>query len=416
MRPRLSAWMLSAASACACLLAARTAFTEPVLFLSTQLTPVSEAAMMRQVILKDHPDTVDFEPFDRAVFYAKVMGLAANPAGSAVLGGVQEDFDNLRGSDALAGLDAVLPRLSARVFLTGLAERGRLGTNTTWFIPWMQATYLMAANKRALPYLPKGADVNRLSYDELEEWAANMYRASGRGRLGFPVGSKGLMQRFLQGFLCPSFTGSMGGGFSGPSAVNMWGYLRDLWRYVDPSSLITNRMDEALLNGGVWVAWDHTARLLEAFKRKPNEFIAFPAPVGPKGRGFISVLAGLGAPKGSVGPETERLVEYLTRPDVQVKAMESVGFLPVVEIGRNEKLTPGLSEIVRAAGEQLKSAGAIISSVPLRTADAGRSFDLVYTVAFSRIVLRRLDIPTVMERQERLLRAIEAGVQDGAPR
>jgi multiple sugar transport system substrate-binding protein len=364
--------------------------------------------MMRQVILKDYPGAVGFEPYDRAVYNAKVTGIASSPAGPVVLGGVQEDFDNLRGTDALAGMDAVRQRLSARVFLPGLAERGKLGTDATWFIPWMQATYLMAANRRALPYLPKGADLNRLGYDELEEWAANMYRASGRGRLGFPAGSKGLMQRFLQGFLCPSFTGGMTGGFSGASAVDMWGYLRDLWRYVDPSSLITNRMDEALLNGGVWVAWDHTARLLEAFKKKPDDFIAFPAPVGPRGRGFISVLAGLGAPRGSSGPETEALIEYLTRPEVQVKTMESVGFLPVVETGRTDWPSKGLSAIVQAAVEQLKSPNAIISSVPLRTADAGRSFDLVYTVAFSRIVLRRLPIPPVLERQEKLLRTMEA--------
>jgi multiple sugar transport system substrate-binding protein len=414
MRRLRARTILLAASVCAWTLATPAASAEPVLFLSTQLTPVTEATMMRQVILKNYSGTVSFEPYDRAVYNAKVAGIAGSPAGPVVLGGVQEDFSNLRGSGALAGIDAAEPRLSARVFLPGLAERGKLGTDTTWFIPWMQATYIMAANRRALPYLPRGADLNRLSYDELEEWAANMYRVTGKGRLSFPVGSKGLMQRFLQGYLYPSYTGSMTGGFAGTYAVIMWGYLRDLWQYVDPSALITNRMDEALLNGEVWVAWDHTARLLEAFKRKPDEFIAFPAPVGPKGRGFISVLAGLGAPKGSLGTETEALMEYLTRPEVQVKTMESVGFLPVVEIGRNDGLSKGLSAIMQAAVEQLKSPDAIVSSLPLRTADAGRSFDLVYTVAFSRIVLRRLDISTILARQEKMLRAIEAETPPGA--
>ena len=172
--------------------------------------------------------------------------------------------------------------------------------------------------------------------------------------------------------------------FASPAAVTMWQYLRDLWKYVAHSSLISNRMDEALLNGEVWVAWDHSARLLEAFNKQPDEFVAFPAPIGPRGRGFISVLAGLGVPKGSSSAAAEKLIEYLTRPAVQVKTMESVGFLPVVEISRNEKLSKGLAALVQAAVEQLSSPDAILSSVPLRSAEAekelrprvyGRLFD-----------------------------------------
>jgi len=389
------------------LLPLRRAFADPILFLSTQLTPVTEAALMRQEILKDFPASVDFEPYDRPVFSTRVMDLVSNPGGSVVLGGLREDFLGLYRAGVLENVDALWTKLSDRTFLPGLAGRRMFGTDNTYFVPWMQATYLMAANKIALQYLPKGANLNRLSYDELKEWAATMYRATGKGMLGFPVGPKGLMQRFVQGFLYPSFTGSMSDDFSGPAAVSMWQYLRDLWKYVAHSSPISNRMDEALLNGEVWVAWDHTARLLEAFDKQPDDFVAFPAPIGPSGRGFISVLAGLGVPKGSSSAAAEKLIEYLTRPLVQVKTMESVGFLPVVEISRNEKLSKGLYALVQAAAEQLRSPDAILSSVPLRSADAGRSFDLVYTVAFSRIVLRNLSIQEVLERQDKMLRQIE---------
>ena len=40
---------------------------------------------------------------------------------------------------------------------------GRLGTNKQLYIPWMQATYIMVANKQALQYLPKGANINALT-------------------------------------------------------------------------------------------------------------------------------------------------------------------------------------------------------------------------------------------------------------
>jgi multiple sugar transport system substrate-binding protein len=385
----------------------RTAHADPILFLSTQLTPITEATLMRQAILKDFSQSVDFEPYDRDVYYARVANLVSNQGGVAVVGGLQEEFRRLYRAGALESVDALWPKLTERTFLPGLSGRRMFGTDHTYFVPWMQATYLMAANKIALQYLPKGAILNRLSYDELKEWAANMFRATGKGKLGFPVGPKGLIQRFLQGFLYPSFTGSVSDGFNSQPAVSMWQYLRDLWKYVARSSLISNRMDEALLNGEVWVAWDHTARLLEAFQKQPDEFVAFPAPIGPSGRGFISVLAGLGVPKGSSSAAGEKLIEYLTRPVVQVKTMESVGFLPVVEISKDEKLSKGLSAVMQAAGEQLSSPNAILSSVPLRSADDGRSFDLVYTVTFSRIVLRNLSIQEVLERQEKILREIE---------
>lgn len=389
----------------------RTASAEPILFLSTQLTPLPEAAKMRQVILRDFPQSVDFEPYDRAVYNARVMSHVAKPAGIVVLGGVQEDFLSLYRAGALASMDALWGKLSARSFLPALERRRKIGTDHTYFVPWMQATYLMAANRLALQYLPKGANLSRLSYDDLKVWAANMYRSTGKGKLGFPVGPKGLMTRFLQGNLYPSFTGSMTDGFGGPAAVAMWQYLRELWQYVTPSSLILNRMDEALLNREVWVAWDHTARLLEAFKKQPDEFVAFPAPVGPSGRGFISVLAGLGVPKGSSNAGADELIEFLTKPSVQVETMESVGFLPVVEISRNAKLSKGLAALVHATLEQVSSPDAILSSVPLRAADAGKSFDLVYAVAFSRIVLRKLDTQLVLERQEQKLREIENNVR-----
>ena len=38
----------------------------------------------------------------------------------------------------------------------------------------MQATYIMAANKKALEFLPEGADLNAMTYDQLIAWSKNM--------------------------------------------------------------------------------------------------------------------------------------------------------------------------------------------------------------------------------------------------
>lgn len=383
------------------------AFAEPVLFLSTQLAPIPEATAMRDLILKDFPNPVEFDPYDdRDVYAARVLALLSRAGGTTVLGGLQDDFLGLYRRGALEDIRTAASKLTERTFLPRFAGRGAFGADGTYFIPWMHATYLMAANKRALRYLPKGANLKRLSYEELLEWAAALRQATGAERLGFPAGSKGLMVRFLQGYLYPSFTGSMTEDFSGPEALAMWQYFRDLWQYVDRSSVTTNRMDRALLNGDVWLAWDHCARLLQAFKERPDQFVAFPAPVGPKGRGMLSVLAGLGVPRGSGSRASEELIEYLTRPGVQARTMESVGFMPVVDVGGSSEISRGSGILIRAAMDQLGSPEAIFSTVPLREANAARGFNLAYLVAFSQIVLRGFSIQVVLEKQERFLRGV----------
>ena len=55
-------------------------------------------------------------------------------------------------------------------------------------------------------------------------------------------------------------------------------------------------MQEPLLTGEVWVAFDHIARLADAFNQRPDDFVAFPAPAGPTGRGFMPVIAGIADP------------------------------------------------------------------------------------------------------------------------
>src|ERR1700719_928123 len=46
----------------------------------------------------------------------------------------------------------------------------------------------MVANKAALPYLPAGADINTLSYDELAAWAGTIQQKTGKPLLDFPAG------------------------------------------------------------------------------------------------------------------------------------------------------------------------------------------------------------------------------------
>ena len=57
--------------------------------------------------------------------------------------------------DALAPLDDLAGRLAGRGIPDPLLTLGKFGTAHQLYIPWMQAGYIMVANKQALPYLPK---------------------------------------------------------------------------------------------------------------------------------------------------------------------------------------------------------------------------------------------------------------------
>src|SRR6185503_13897908 len=147
-----------------------------------------------------------------------------------------------------------------------------LGGTTPKFVPWMQATYIVAVNKQALQWLPPGADVRELTYDQYLAWARAAQAAAGRPVFGIPAGPKGLFYRFTQGYLLPSFTGGQVTTFRGADAEAAWTYMADLWAATAPASTNYEYMQEPLARGEVLAAWDHVARLVGAAKDKPDDW------------------------------------------------------------------------------------------------------------------------------------------------
>jgi multiple sugar transport system substrate-binding protein len=119
-----------------------------------------------------------------------------------VLGGLHGD---------LSGVAAGLADLSGVADTSGIGasmiELGKFGTAEQKYLPWMQATYVMAANRQAIEYLPAGADIDALTYDQLIAWCKALAEGTGALKCGLPAGPKGLKHRFFQGFLLPSYTG-----------------------------------------------------------------------------------------------------------------------------------------------------------------------------------------------------------------
>lgn len=376
---------------------------ERLLFLSTQLAPVAEAHKMRTIILKDYPEQVDFQPYDDRVVISRLLKTKGRNA-PALVGGTHGDLVPLFKGGLLEPI-AFQPD-KAR-YIGSLVELARFDQKAPYYLPWMQGTYIMAARKEALPHLPPGADINRLSYDQFLEWSKRINQATGKPKTGFPAGQKGLMHRFFQGYLYPSFTGRMVGNFRGPEAVKMWRYFKALWQTVHPGSLGWSSMADPLLSGEVWLTWDHTARLLPALEKIPGDLVAFPAPSGPKGRGFMVVLVGLAIPRDSPNKDgAHSLITYLAKPKTQLSMLRNLGFFPVVEGLRNDQLSPGTRLAQTAIENQSGAPDALPALLPVGLGENSGLFSALYSRTFSQIILRGKSPESILDKQANDLRQL----------
>jgi multiple sugar transport system substrate-binding protein len=373
--------------------------TSTITFLSTQLNPVEEAGKMRNVILKDFPGKVEFRPNDSGAIFSQIEALRkANSLDAILIGASHGDFVSLYEKGALKPLNNTITRLEKRHFPETLVGLGRFNGKDAYYVPWMQASYIFVANKKALPYLPKGAKLDSLTYEQLYEWTGNIFRKTGTKALGFPAGKNGLMHRFFQGYLYPSYTASTLLKFRGAEARGMWDSFKSLWEYVNPNSLSYSVMAEPLLTGDVWIAWDHTARLIKAFKERPDDFVAFPAPIGPKGRGYMLIVAGLAIPTGTRDAgDQDMLIEYLTEPAIQKRTLDETGFFPAVRAGDPPGLPHYLESVAAAVALQTGSGGSVPTLAPIGLGERGTSYNNLFMLSFSRIVLEGEDIEAVLD-------------------
>jgi multiple sugar transport system substrate-binding protein len=391
-----------------------------VVFFSNQLAQVGEIQAVRDILLKGFPGDAEFitTPVGQSqVFFNRVEAEAQAGRGSiSLLGALHGDYLVIQ--NRLQDLTPVANQLKRAGIPKQLMTLGKLGTRRQLYIPWMQATYIMVANRQALRYLPRGADVQRLTYNQFRQWAKNIFDRTGQKRVAFPAGTNGLIERFFEGYLLPSFSKGVVTTFKSKGAVSAWQYMRSLWRYLHPQSLSYNFMQDPLLSGEVWVAWDHVARLVNALRTRPDDFVAFPAPAGPKGRGYMPVLAGLAIPKTAPNPSGARqLIRWMTGVPVQARTLGSVGFFPVVGSRLSKQTGAGLLKMNSAVSRTQRARDALESLLPIGLGTESANFKRVYVDTFVRIVVRGENIQSVLSEQARQLQSImdKAGAPCWAP-
>lgn len=391
-----------------------------ITFLSTQFNVVEESEKAREILAGFEGGAVEFIGSEEGPMIDLLRAEAQAGAGvNDVIGAIHGTFPTLVNDDVLFDLTDLLAEIEADTDVNdAFVALGKMGTaDYQYYIPWMQATYTMAAHKDALEYLPDGADVNALTWDQLAQWCQALMDGTGEAQCGFPIA--GLFHRFLEGYAWPSWTGGMVTGFNSPEAAEMLAFMRDsLWPYVNPESINYTFMNEPLLSGAVMVAFDHTARLKPAFDERPEDFIAFPAPAGPAGRGFMPVVAGLGIPFTTDNPDgAEALVRFMMSPETQGAVLRELGFFPVITGVDVSELPEGVGIQAAAVEAQSSAADAIPALLPIGLGERGGEINEIFKNAFNRVVYEGEDAQTVLDEEAATLQTLldETGAPCWAP-
>lgn len=394
---------------------------DTITFQSTQFNVVEESEIAREILAGFEGGTIEFVGSDEGPLIDLLKAEGESGTGETdLVGALHGTFTVLGREDLMFDLSDLVAELDAEYnIVDSYVELGKLGTTDyQYYVPWMQATYIMAANQEALEYLPEGADINNLTWEQLAEWGANMQEATGENKLGFPL--TGLFHRFLQGYIYPSYTGGMVTKFRSPEAATMFEFVRDtLWPYVNEESINYEFMNEPLLTGEVWVAFDHTARLKPAFDAMVNgdtelQFVAFPVPSGPAGRGYMPVVVGLGVPFTAQNPDgAEAAIRFLLSPETQAQVLSRLGFFPVVEGVDMEALPESVAIEAEAVRLQATAEDALPSLLPVGLGERGGEINEIFRAAFNRIVLDGEDIETVLAEEGERLNTLMS--ETGAP-
>ena len=212
------------------------------------------------------------------------------------------------------------------------------GTNVggkQYFIPVGADVYLTIANKKALEYLPSGADLDKLTWEDFAKWSNAIAKGEGEGKTvvtGIPM--KSLVYQF--GAISLSY-GATFPDINTPGAIKAWEILVSMKDDFIPAVLNVDNCVDPMKREEAWLSWMHCARAGQVYSANPANFVVAPVPEGPAGIGSIAGVSGYGILKNAPHFELAiKFLEYITRPDMQVKIAKGTGgFIPPVEEALN---------------------------------------------------------------------------------
>lgn len=233
-----------------------------------------------------------------------------------------------------------------------------------YFLPVGADVYLLLANNKALPYLPDGVELDTITWDQYAQWAVAVAEGEGEGKVcitGIP--SKSWVYMFGGTAL------SYGAGFpdaNSEGAAAAWAVWETIGKADGfmPTVLNVDSCVDPMMREESWLTVFHNARAGQVYASNETQFTLAPAPTGPVGTGSIAGVSGYAIMKGSANYDLAVMfLEYLTRPDIQVKIAKGTGgFIPPVQEAMDFLGDEAIDEVINKAVLVLEKG--VVSGVP----------------------------------------------------
>ena len=256
-----------------------------------------------------------------------------------------------------------------------------------YFLPVGADVYLTLANNKALDYLPEGVDMDAITWDQYADWAVAIAEGEGEGKVcitGIP--SKSWIYMFGGTAL------SYGAGFpdiNSEAAAKAWA----VWAKIGaadgfvPTVLNIDSCVDPMMREETWLTVFHNARAGQVYDSNPTQFTLAPAPVGPEGIGSIAGVSGYAVMNGAPNEQAAvDFLEYLTRPDIQVKIAKGTGgFIPPVQEAIEYLGDEAIDEVITKAILVLENG--IVSGVPAYLYQDWGAVKMVFDEVFVQMIL-----------------------------
>lgn len=233
-------------------------------------------------------------------------------------------------------------------------------------MPVVGNIYILIANKKALPYLPKGADINNLTWEQFAGWAINMKKVNGYGRT---VLSGVSQNSFIYQFgSCALSYGARFPEINSPGAKKAWRIFEKIAKAnaFIPNIRIVGDCSTVMQTQQAWLSVLNNTKACEVYALDPDSYVLASMPKGSVGCGAIVGFVGVGAMKSSKNLKTIfRILKYFLNPKVQIEiARGTGGFFPANLKALKYLDTKNPQDIViKKAVEELNS-NIIVANVP----------------------------------------------------
>ena len=365
--------------------------TKTLVFTSRLFSPPAEQEFLINEILKpfeeEHGVTINFQILDdqKMLDRAEVQQ-STDHVTTDIVAAHNSQMVNWVKADYVEDLTSVIAGWTDRTFSE------TFNSDTTYdgkqyFIPVGADVYLLLANNKVLPYLPDGADVNALTWEQYAQWAKNIAEGEGEGKVcitGIP------MKSWIYMFGGTEL--SYGAGFpeiNTPGAVDAWQVWADIGAangFV-PSVLNIDSCVDPMMREEALLTVFHNARAGQVYASNETQYTLAPAPSGPSGIGSIAGVSGYAILKGAPNHDLAvEFLEYITRPEIQVKLSKGTGgFIPPVEEAIEYLGDEAVDEVINKAVLVLNNG--VVSGVPASDYQDWGAVKQVFDDVFEQMIL-----------------------------